>query len=879
MRGDLTITIIPFFLLVIFSGVASAQVDPLQQRITITLSDVTLKEGLKQISDKAGVFFSYNPKQIPVEAKISLDAKNETLQSLLDRLFSDLPIQYKIVEGQVVLRKAEKEPEPEEEPKERKFTLSGFIKEKLSGEILIGAVVYFPEVNKGTVSNQYGFYSLTLPEGKYKGLFSFIGFKQQEFEVSLDGNKIISPQMEEKSSLLEEVKIVVDDAELHVHSNQTGSYNLNPQILASIPTTTGEADLIKSLESIPGIKLFGDGSTSFFVRGGNRDQNLILLDEAPIFNPSHFLGFYSTFVPEAIKDIKIYKGDIPANYGGRLSSLIDVRTKDGNMQRFGASGNIGLISSRWSLEGPIKKDKSSVFATLRRTHVAWILQREEPESDLYFFDFNGKFNYKFDHHNRFYLSWYLGQDGFQINNNGINWGNYAATLRWNLVLSDQLFANTTVLGSVYNYDFHTSIEDNEKWTSAIGTFGFKSDFSYYPNPDYKLQFGLHLTWYNFNPGTFAAGDSTLEEFYPVVPSGVGSEAAIYLSNHKSINSRLKFHYGIRVPIWNNLGETYYFTYDSLHNVTDTTTVAKDEKYNNQIQLEPRVGLSYKLSGNASVKIGYARTTQFIQQISNSISPFTTLEVWLPSSPNIKPQIADQFSLTYNQLLFKKTSLFTLEGYYKKMQNQIDYAEHAEMLLNPYVEGQLRFGEGESYGIEAMLHKQKGRTTGWISYAFSRAFLTIDEINNGQTYPAFYDRPHQLSINLSHYLTERILFSSNWNYSTGSAITTPTGFYQYRGYQIPYYSEKNNDRLPDYHRLDISFQFRLNKMHKRFEHYLDFNIYNLYAKKNYVFLNFNKVQNEEGNLVIPSNRVARDDYAASYIYLYTLFPSVMYKFKF
>ncbi len=879
MLKNLTIKIILFFLLVIPHVVLFAQENPLQKKITLSLVDKTLEECLNQISNQAGIFFSYNPKRIPIKQKVNLEAKDEALQSVLDRLFTDLPVNYNVVEGQIILRKAKQETEPLDIPKEKKFTLSGFIKEKLSGEILIGAVVYFPAINKGTVTNQYGFYSLTLPEGDYRGQFSFIGFNPQEFNVSLDENKILSPQLEEKSSLLEEVKIIVDETQVQVHSNQTGNYNLTPQVLSSIPTTTGESDLIKSLESIPGIKLFGDGSTSFFVRGGNRDQNLILLDEAPIFNPSHFLGFYSTFIPEAVKDIKIYKGDIPANYGGRLSSLIDVRTKDGNMQKFGASGNIGLISSRISLEGPIKKDKSSVFATFRKTHVAWILKKENPESNLYFFDLNGKFNYRFDHQNRFYLSWYLGQDGFVSNNNGITWGNYAATLRWNFVLNEQLFANTTVLGSIYNYDFLTSIEDNQKWTSTIATIAIKSDFTYYPNPDYKLQFGIHQTWYGFNPGTFTAADPSLQEYYPVVPSGVGSETTPYFSNHKSITTKLKFHYGIRIPLWHNIGETHYFTFDSLHNTIDTTFVAKNEKFNNQVQIEPRLGFSYKLSNHSSIKIGYARTTQFIQQISNSTSPFTTLEVWLPSSPNIKPQIANQISFSYQQQLFKESSLFSLEGYYKKMQNQIDYAEHAEMLLNPYIEGELRFGEGLSYGIETMFHKQKGKTTGWISYTFSRTFLIIDEINNGNQYPAFYDRPHQININLSHYITDRIQFIANWNYSTGSAITTPTGFYQYRGMMVPYYSEKNNDRLPNYHRLDVSLQFRLNKIHKKFEHYLNFNIYNFYNHKNYVFLNFNKVQNTEGELVIPTNRIERSDYSTSYIYLYTVFPSIMYKFNF
>ncbi len=872
-----------FLIVVLLPGWLSrqlyAQESPLDRKISISIQNKPLEEALNEISAVAGIHFSYSPKHIPVEHSVNLQINDAPLSKALDSLFTNLPVDYKLVEGQIILRKSTKRTEKIPEKKPENHTVSGYVREKGSGEALIGATIYIPDIEKGTVSNQYGFYSLTLPPGKYTLHTGFIGYTQESKSFELDNNYQFNFVLEENIETLEEIIITTSEAERIYQSTQMGAASLTPKNVQHIPTQAGQPDLIKSLGNIPGIKLFGDGSTYFHVRGGNKDQNLILLDEAPIFNPAHFLGLFSTFIPETVNDITIYKGDIPANYGGRLSSLVDVHTLEGNMQQWKFDGALGLISARASLQGPVIRDKSSVFLNLRKSHVAWILQRNDPESDLYFADFSGKFNYRFDDRNRFYLSFYAGEDFFLSDNSGITWGNTAGTLRWNFVLSERMFTNTTFSVSGYNYQFYTNYEEDNYWNSTINTANYKSDFTFYPVPDYTLKFGLQQTWYGFNPGNFNAGITEQQEYYPYVPSSRGSKFSLYVSAEQKPGSRLKIRYGVRIPTWRNLGESSVYYFDEQHQPVKKTDFADGERYNRHAFIEPRLGMSYQMNNRNALKFSYSRTSQFIQLITNSISPFTTLDIWLPSSPNIRPQQANQVSLGYYTTNKNQHHRFSTEGFFKRMSNQIDYNYHAEMLLNPLVEGELRFGKGRSYGVEFMYTYTFEKLSGWAGYTWSRAFLHIPEINGGRAYPAYYDRPHQWNIVLNYQWKPRLLLSATWNYSTGSAVTVPTGFYFYNGYQVPVYTAKNNERLPAYHRLDASLTWQLNRRENRFKHNLQFSIFNLYNRKNYLFVNFNKVEQEDGSLVIPTNRLPRNDYTASYFYLYSMVPSLTYNFAF
>jgi len=656
-----------------------------------------------------------------------------------------------------------------------------------------------------------------------------------------------------------------------------------------MPAFMGEQDVIKSLDAIPGISLQGDGSTFFFVRGGNKDQNLILLDDAPIYNPAHFLGLFSTFIPETVKDIKIYKGDIPAEYGGRLSSLIDVRTRDGDMNKFNVFGNLGLVAWKTTVEGPITRGKSSFLLSARSSYIKWYARSLNQDIQKFnFYDLNAKFNFRLGLKDRLFLSGYAGQDYFTqgsspANSSGISWSNVAGTVRWNHVFNDRLFSNTTLSTSKYDYFLILNVDRDQTWHSNIGNLTLKSDFTWFINPDITLRYGGRISRHDFNPGNLELGGDPISPFLPVVSRKTARETALYISNNHTITPRFIVRYGLRMSAWTNIGKAkeYAYEYNIIVNdliPVDTMDYADGEKYHSYSNIEPRFGLTFQAGPRTSLKASYARTVQYLQLVTNSISPFTTLEVWLPSGPNIEPQSCDQVSLGYFRKFREAGTDLSIEIFSKKLYNQIDYEDHAYMLLNPHIERELRYGDGRAYGIEFLLKKHRGRLNGWIGYAYSRSLRTIEDINNDLEYPASWDRPHDLSCYLSYDLTKRWVLSANWIYMTGSAFSSPTAFYRYNGYTVPLYGSKNNDRLPDYHRLDLSTELQLNKRERRFSHSLRFTLYNLYSRKNPFAVNFNKTLNYNGNPVVPGDLYLPAEIVPSQMYLFRLVPAISYSFR-
>ncbi|MCH8905310.1 MAG: TonB-dependent receptor plug domain-containing protein, partial [Bacteroidetes bacterium] len=639
----------------------------------------------------------------------------------------------------------------------------------------------------------------------------------------------------------------------------------------------GEVEVIKSLQSIPGIKSFGDGSVFFHVRGGNKDQNLILIDDAPIYNPSHLLGFFSSFTPDAIKDVKIYKADIPLSQGGALSSLIDIRTKDGNMQKYGVYGNIGLIANKLSVEGPFVKDKSSFFFSVRRSHIDFLFGLiTEEESNISFYDVNAKVNTKINEKNRIFLSFYSGLDQFGIP--GISWSNGALTFRWNHLFNDRLFSNTIINTSRYDYFLYLNSQKTEFWQETITNGSFKTNFGFYKDPKNTIRFGLNISQHYFNPGNLTRSGAA-DEPAKILQSNA-RHLVTYISNEKKLNKKVTVRYGLRTNLWSNVGPSTYFLIGSEYEVTDTIIADRYEVFNRYNNPEPRISLRWSIDSVSSVKTSYGRTVQYLQLLSNSVSPFTSLEVWLPSGPNIKPQKADQVALGYYRKFMKAKSEFSAEVYYKLMYNQIDYEDHANLLLNPAIEGELRFGTGTAYGLELMMQRRQGRLTGWIAYTLSRAILEIEGINNDQPYPAFYDRPHDLTVYLDFELAERWELFANWIYTTGSAITTPTAFYTFQGTQVPIYDSKHNDRMPDYHRLDFSARWQLNrKKDNNFRHTLTFSIYNVYGRANPISINFNKKEIIFEEFIIPSNVLEGPKYVPTQRSLLGVIPSISYQFEF
>ncbi len=644
-----------------------------------------------------------------------------------------------------------------------------------------------------------------------------------------------------------------------------------------MPEFAGEVGLIKTLQTLPGIKTHSDGSAFFFVRGGDKDQNLILIDEAPVYNPAHLFGYYSVIDPSSAKDIKIYKGDMPVDQGDRLSSIINIHTKEGNLNRFELNGLLSPYIYKISVEGPFAKKKSSFFISYRHSIFNWIYKNAAPDLNLYLYDINAKANIRLGKNDRLYYTFFYGKDNLintQDNSEGgIRWDNLASTLRWNHIYSKKLFSNTMIFGSRYRYELLSS---ETIWTSEVQNTNFKTDFTWYMSPKNTFKYGFSLNFQNFTPGNLTY--DTTSFYITQVPKVKSRQTALYIDDELDITKRFSIRAGLRLPIWTNVGPTTVYLFDDNYDLSDSIVVQEGDAYKTFVNLDPRISIKFRIDSTSSLKASYGINHQYVQLISNSISPFTSLEVWLPSGTNIKPQRADQVALGYVKYFHKSHFEFTLEGYYKYMRNQIDYEPHANLLLNPYMEGELRFGDAWSYGIEVMFKRTQGKLTGWMAYTWSRTYKQIKDLNNNEPFPAFYDRPHDFSIYLSWQMSKRSNLSATWMFYTGSAITTPTGYYDYQGYSVPLYEEKNNDRLPNYHRLDISYNLRLNKRERRFRHSLTFAVYNFYNRENPVSINFNKVETKEGEFVVPANIYGTNEIMTTQKYLLGIMPSITYKFK-
>ncbi|MCB9225287.1 MAG: TonB-dependent receptor [Crocinitomicaceae bacterium] len=754
-----------------------------------------------------------------------------------------------------------------------KFTLSGYVKNQGSGEELIGAVIK-TNVNGqavGTVANSYGFYSLTLPAGTYSITYTFVGFAPFTKEIELTKNMKVDIEMEE-SNTLKEVTVQAEASNDNITNTNMSVNKLNIAEIKKMPALMGEVDIIKAIQLLPGVATVGEGGSGFYVRGGSVDQNLILLDEANVYNASHLMGFFSVFNPDVVKEVELYKGGIPAQFGGRLSSVLDIRMKDGNMKKFEMAGGIGTISSRLSLGGPIVKDKGSIVLSGRRTYADMFLKLSKKEelkdNKLYFYDLNLKGNYKINDKNRVFLSGYMGRDVFAFGEFfRIDWGNATIATRWNHVFNDKLFMNTTATFS--NYDYYLGQPtglDAYEWTSNIKDFYLKSDFTYYINPNHTLKFGGLGSYHIIDPGSAkGVGESILDEF--VVPKTNALEYAAYVSHKVSVGKRFNAEYGLRFSAFQNIGATTYYTYDDLHKLKDTVNVAKGEIYNTYFGLEPRAGVTFVINEATSLKASYNRTRQYVHLASNSTAT-SPLDIWFPSSPNVKPQLADQIAMGYFQNFYKDMFQASVEVYYKQMKNAIDFKDHATLLLNPYLERELRFGRAFAYGSEFLIKKNKGNLTGWISYTLSRTQKKIDGINNNELYFAKYDKTHDLAVIVSYNLKDRWNFSSNFVYSTGAAVTMPIGKMEYMGMTVPIYSERNGKRMPNYHRLDIAVAYNPKKNDdRRWKSEWVLSVYNVYNRANPYNITFKSDAND------PTKT------KAEMLYLFGIVPSITYNFTF
>lgn len=756
------------------------------------------------------------------------------------------------------------------------FTISGHIKDASNGEELIGATIYVTELKNGTITNLYGFYSLSLPAGNYLLEYSYLGFATISKTIELKQNQTINIEMSADNQAIKEVVVKGESKRDRIIKPEMSMHKVQSQTVKKIPALMGEVDIIKAIQLLPGVQSAGEGFSGFSVRGGSYDQNLILLDEAPVYNASHLMGFFSVFNNDAIKDLKFYKGDIPAAYGGRLSSLLDVRMKEGNNKKIAGSGGIGTISSRLTLEAPIIKDKSSFIVSGRRTYADMFLKaakdKEVRKNRLYFYDLNTKFNYKINDKNRIFVSGYFGRDVFRFNKEfGLDWGNQTQTVRYNHLFSDKLFSNFTFVHSDYDYKLKMTGDDlSFDWDSELDDLSFKGDLTYYLNPGNTIKFGAATTRHRISPGnvmlSFTEEDTSISF---KIAQNRSLEHALYLSNTQKIGTRIMLNYGIRFAMFQNIGKGTIYNYNQSDQPIDTAIYKKGNIYNTYEGLEPRLGVSYMLDEKSSIKASYSRTQQFMHLASNS-AVGSPLDVWFPSNPNIKPQIADLVAVGYFRNIDALNTSFDLsiETYYKHMDNTIDFKDHANLILNEHIDADVRTGFSWSYGAEFMLRKNVGDFSGWISYTYSKTQRKINGINDGRSYLAPYDKPHDFSIVLNYDITKRISVGATWVYSTGAPVTAPTGRFTYGNQVGPVYSDRNSYRMPNYHRLDFSFTIK-NKEREGRKYFSEWNfsVFNVYNRKNAFMITFEADENNANTTF------------ANKIYMFPIVPSVTYNFHF
>lgn len=771
-----------------------------------------------------------------------------------------------------------------------RFTVNGIIKDAENGETVFGASVYFKNTTIGLLTNEYGFYSLTVPEGTYTLIISYMGYDEIVQEIIIDRDQKYDFELVESTNELNEVIVVAEESErVNIKTPQMSVAKLNIGTIKKMPVVFGEIDILKSIQLLPGVTNNGEGSSGFNVRGGAVDQNLVLLDEAIIYNSSHLFGFFSVFNADAIKDVKLYKGSIPPRFGGRVSSVLDVRQKDGNSKRYALTGGIGTISSRLAIEGPLFKEKGSFLVAGRGSYMHLFLKLSEELKDnaVYFYDLNLKSNYELDENNRLYLSGYFGRDVLKFGTSFSNsYGNSSGNLRWNHIFNDKIFSNLSLIYSKYDYQLEINVVQLD-WISDIINYNLKYDLKYYINDKFNLDFGLSGIYYNFHPGVIKPTSETSPINFFELDEKRAFEGGIYINAEHKITNRFNLQYGLRLSAFSRLGGeplTIYendqpVVYNEIMGIYESGTIIGQENYDLGESMktfnnfEPRLALSYQFSENSSIKASYAKIAQYIHLLSNTTN-VTPLDVWTPSGVYVEPQKSDQFAIGYFKDFKKSPFNLSVEVYYKTIDNRIDYIDGANLIGNNNIETVILNGESRAYGLEFLLQKNTGKFTGMLAYTLSRSEQRTlggiaggPGINNGDWYNSAYDRTHDFSITGAYKFTDKWTLSTNLVFQTGRPVTYPNGQYEYEGMTIASYAERNADRLPAYHRLDISAIFTPNrKPNNKWKGEFVFGIYNVYNRKNAASITFG--QNRETG-VNEATRTA----------IFGIVPSVTYNFKF
>ncbi|MCH2193742.1 TonB-dependent receptor [Kordia sp.] len=774
---------------------------------------------------------------------------------------------------------------------QEKYSVSGTIKDGKNGETLFGATVYLKGTTNGAVTNEYGFYSITAPKGTYTLIVSFLGYENVSKEITLDVDQTVNFEIKEASTSLETVVIEAEESErVNIRKPQMSVSKLNAATIKQMPVVLGEVDVIKSIQMLPGVTNGGEGTAGFNVRGGAADQNLVLLDEAIIYNTSHFFGFFSVFNADAIKDIKLYKGDIPAKFGGRISSVLDVRQKDGNSKNLEVNGGVGLISSRLAVEGPMFNKKGSFLVAGRTSyaHLFMPLIQEIKDDKISFYDLNLKTNYEINENNRIYLSGYFGRDIFDISKFIKNrYGNASANLRWNHVFNEKLFSNLSLIYSKYDYRIVLDFIKLD-WVADIKNFNLKYDLRYYASDKLKLDFGVSGITYDFNPGEVKPTDPSSSINFRKLDQKRAFEAAAYISVEHELTDKLTAQYGLRFSTFSRLGGQVLSDYANNQPVVyndeigiyeegeeiGTTDYKKSESIKTFANFDPRLGLSYQLNDDSSVKASYTRSVQYVHLLSNTVS-VTPVDVWAPSGRYIEPQKSNQYAVGYYRNFKDKTYSLELEAYYKNVDNRIDYIDGSDLIGTNNIETEILNGEARAYGLEILFRKNLGKFKGWFAYTLSKSEQRAlggnaggPGINRGNWYNTPYDRTHDFSVTGTYDFNDKWKFSANFVYQTGRPVTYPNGQYEYEGLSIASFDERNANRLPAYHRLDLSAIYTPGKnKNRRWQSEWVFGLYNAYARRNAASISFTQ------DFDTGVNEARRLSIFGSVI------PSITYNFKF
>ncbi|MCL2327529.1 MAG: TonB-dependent receptor [Bacteroidetes bacterium] len=752
----------------------------------------------------------------------------------------------------------------------QEFVLSGYVKDNQTKEALVGASIAIVGINKGVLTDATGFFELRLTKGDYTFVVSYFGYAELRKPMSLTQNTTQTFVLQPQISQLEKVVVSAVARNNNVVSTEMGTQTLQMREIKTIPVIFGENDILKTIQLLPGVQSAGEGNSGFNVRGGGADQNLVLLDNAPIYNASHVMGFFSIFNGDAIAGLKLHKGSMPPEYGGRLSSVLDVTSREGDMQSFHVNGGIGTISSRLTVEGPIVKDKASFIVSGRRSYADVFLKFSQREAmrktRLFFYDVNGKITYSINPKNRLSLSVYTGTDKFMYQNKqGIYWGNTIATLRWAHYFKPNFTLNSYLIYSNFQSTIAAEMgEQKIKLLSGVTDFCLKEQFSWRINSRNTLKFGFESTYHTFNPGTL---DTDMTMVKLDIQKKYGWENGIYISNDQSLTENFKVNYGFRISTYSAMGPGTVYTYNSEHQKTDSTTFGRGEFIKTYPAFEPRLAANYIINKENSIKASYTRTQQYVHLIQGSTISLP-LDYWIPSTALVKPEICNQYSVGYFRNFADNMYETSAELYYKDLDRQIDYQSGTNVFLNADIESYLLFGKGKSYGLELFAKKSSGDFTGWISYTLSKTQKKIEGLNNAQWFPVRNDRRNSISVVGMYKFSEKWQFAATWVFANGEAVTLPAGKYKIEDFQVYYFTERNGYRMPNYHRMDVSATYT--KRHKRWESEWNFSIYNVYNRKNAFFLYFD----EPGSSTNPTDRTK-----VMKVTLFPILPAVTWNFRF